>query len=84
MKLKSSNSAKGSASSLKEKHYGRHRSSLLYGGFLDSTRSYDQGDECCKEGESGIVEKKRRKTRDRIKSEDVTESDKVEVQRTSV
>ena len=84
MKLKSTNSAQGSASSLKEKHYGRHRSSLLYGGFLDSTRSYDQGDECCKEEESGIVEKKRRKTTDRRTSEDVTEMEKVEVQRTSM
>ena len=34
-----------SAVSLKKRHYGRHRSSLLYGGFVDSTVSYSGGAE---------------------------------------
>ena len=31
---------------LKARHYGNHRKSLLYRGFLDSTCTYNKGDSC--------------------------------------
>ena len=31
-----------SSHSITSKHYGNHRKSLLYGGFLDSSSTYDQ------------------------------------------
>lgn len=82
VKIQSSNDAQGSASSLKEKHYGRHRSSLLYGGFLNSTQSYDGGEACCREEEGDFV--KRRKTTDSRKCKDMTGTKKVKVPRTSM
>lgn len=41
-----------SSLSLKARHYGNHRSSLLYGGFLDSTCTYHKDLVTCVRSES--------------------------------
>ena len=44
-----------SSLSLKARHYGNHRSSLLYGGFLDSTCTYHKDSATSKKSESDRV-----------------------------
>ena len=45
MEIRATSEECDSGLSLKKRHYGKHRSSLLYGGFVGSALSFDRGSE---------------------------------------